>query len=107
MMSGMPRLPARLAAGRRLDDRLGGPGGSAEGGEEELEELRLSWERNSWSSACKSAICFWAWSKAARSLPHSGQENSGVAGSWLIRLITIPRPERIAWNLAIIRSATA
>ena len=58
---------------------LGAPGGSTEGGEEEFEELRFSWDRTSWSSACKSAICFQASSKAARSRPHSGQEDTGVA----------------------------
>src|SRR5271157_4300340 len=66
---------------------LGAPGGSTEGGEEEFDELRFSWERNSWISACKSAICLRASSncprassKAARSWPHSGQEATGLAG---------------------------
>jgi len=40
-----------------LTTGLGAPGGSADGGEEELEELRLSWQRSSWSWACKRAIC--------------------------------------------------
>jgi cohesin complex subunit SA-1/2 len=34
-----------------LTTGLGAPSGSADGGVEELEELRLSWQRSSWSSA--------------------------------------------------------
>ena len=38
---GVPRLPARLASAGCLDNWFGGPGGSTEGGEEQLEELLL------------------------------------------------------------------
>ena len=42
MMSLMPGLPTRLASGGRLGGGFGCTGGSAEGGEEEFEELRPS-----------------------------------------------------------------
>jgi hypothetical protein len=91
MASRMPRLSAWLASGRCLETGLGAPGGSTEGGEEEFDGLRFSWERSSWISACKSAICLRASSncpraspKVARSWPHSGQVATGLAaGSFM------------------------
>ena len=88
---GCPGCPPGLRPVGVLMTGLGAPGGSTEGGEEEFDELRFSWERSSWISACKSAICLRALSncprasfKAARSLPHSGQEATGLArGSFI------------------------
>ena len=59
---------------------MGAPGGSSEGGEDEFEELRWSWERSSRISACNWAICCRACSKAARRIPHSGQGAGGSEG---------------------------
>src|SRR5512147_2920576 len=56
----------------RLITGLGAPGGSVEGGIEELEELRLSCWRRSRISASRSAIRCSAASKRARCRSHSG-----------------------------------
>ena len=45
MVYRMPRLSAWLTSGRCLDDRFGSPRWIDEGGEEEFDELRFSWER--------------------------------------------------------------
>src|ERR1700678_954242 len=88
---GCPGCPPGLRPVGALMTGLGAPGGSTEGGEGEFDELRFNWERSSWISACKSAICLRAssncpraTSKVARSWPHSGQEATGLAtGSFM------------------------
>ena len=67
MMSGMPRLAARFPPGGCLDDRLGGPRRIGRRGRGGVGGIAVQLGRNSWSSACKSAICLRASSKAARS----------------------------------------
>src|SRR3954451_3172715 len=69
---GCPGCPPGLRPVGRLTVGLGAPGGSVEGGIEELEELRLSCWRRSRTSASRSAIRWSAASKRARCLSHSG-----------------------------------
>jgi hypothetical protein len=61
-----------------LTTGLGAPGGSAEGGADEFEELRFSCTRSSWSSACNWAIWRRASCRATRRWPHSGQGVTGL-----------------------------
>src|SRR5512135_899526 len=69
---GCPGCPPGWRPVGRLTTGLGAPGGSVEGGIEELEELRLSCWRRSRTSASKSAIRWSAACKRARCLSHSG-----------------------------------
>src|SRR5262249_14296756 len=69
---GCPGCAPGLRPGGRLTTGLGAPGGSVEGGIEELEELRLSCWRRSRTSASRSAIRWSAASRRARCRSHSG-----------------------------------
>src|SRR5512135_2757626 len=81
---GCPGCPPGLRPVGRLTTGLGAPGGSVEGGIEELEEVRLSCWRRSRTSASKVAIRWRAASKSARCLSHSGH---GAPEGWALALM--------------------
>src|SRR5512144_2785671 len=74
---GCPGCPPGLRPVGRLLTGLGAPGGSAEGGVEELEELRASCPRRSRTSAASSATLCSAASKRGRKWTHSGHGATG------------------------------
>src|SRR5512142_978292 len=74
---GCPGCPPGWRPVGRLTTGLGAPGGSAEGGVEELEELRVSCPRRSRTSASSSAIRCSAASKRVRKWTHSGHDAPG------------------------------
>src|SRR5512144_3351034 len=74
---GCPGCPPGWRPVGRLTTGLGAPGGSAEGGVEELEELRVSCPRRSRTSASSSAIRCSAASKRVRKGTHSGHDAPG------------------------------
>src|SRR5512135_1304845 len=81
---GCPGCPPGWRPVGRLITGLGAPGGSAEGGVEELEELRASCPRRSRTSASSSAIRCSAASKRVRKWTHSGHDaTEGGATSFM------------------------
>src|SRR5512143_2909892 len=80
---GCPGCPPGLRAVGRLTPGLGAPGGSVEGGIEEVEEVRLSCWRRSRTSASKAAIRWRAASKRGRCLSHPGH---GATEGWALAL---------------------
>src|SRR5512144_2212699 len=74
---GCPGCPPGWRPVGRLTTGVGAPGGSAEGGVEELEELRVSCPRRSRTSASSSAIRCSAASKRVRKRTHSGHDAPG------------------------------
>src|SRR5512135_796099 len=74
---GCPGCPPGWRPVGRLTPGLGAPGGSAAGGVEELEELRVSCPRRSRTSASSSAIRCSAASKRVRKRTHSGHDAPG------------------------------
>ena len=91
MVSGMASLPARLSSAGGLDHWFGSVRRISRRGNGRVGRVPVQLGCSSWISACKSAICLRASSncprasfKAARSLPHSGQEATGLArGSFI------------------------
>src|SRR5512135_1759786 len=71
---GCPGCPPGWRPVGRLTTGLGAPGGSAAGGVEELEELRVSCPRRSRTSDSSSAIRCSAASKRVRKWTHSGHD---------------------------------